>query len=264
MGKVVVIHSFRGGTGKTNTVANTAVCIASKGKRIGIVDTDIQSPGIHVLFGFEPDMIKHSLNDYLWNKCTINDAAYDVTEKFAELEDKAKVGRILRADVGKIFLIPSSMNLSEITKILKEGYEVSHLNEGLSDAIKKLSLDYLFIDTHPGIGEETLLSLAISDISLIMMRPDSQDYQGTRVTLEVCRRLGVSNLFLVINRVLASYDFEKVKADVEKTYQCPVAAVLPNSDDLTENASVGIFYLKHPEHPFSKGIEQIAYRVMSI
>ncbi len=252
MGKVVVVHSFRGGTGKTNAVANTAVCIASRGKRVGIVDTDIQSPGIHVLFGFEPETIKHSLNEYLWGKCTINEAAYDVTEKLPGFKGN-----------GKVFLIPSSMNLGEITKILKEGYEVSHLNEGLTDAMKKLGLEYLFIDTHPGIGEETLLSLAISDISLIIMRPDSQDYQGTRVTLEVCRRLGVQNLFIVVNKVLTSYDLEKVKGDIERTYQCPVAAVLPNSDDLTENASKGIFCLKHPGHPFSKGIEEIADRVIS-
>lgn len=253
MGKVVVVHSFRGGTGKTNTTANMAACIAGRGRRIGIVDTDIQSPGIHVLFGFSPEMIKHSLNEYLWGKCRINEAAYDVTDRVQGIEGE-----------GKIYLIPSSMNLSEITKILKEGYEVAHLNEGLGDAIKELSLDYLFIDTHPGIGEETLLSLAISDISLIMMRPDSQDYQGTRVTIEVCRRLGICNLFIIVNKVLATYDFEKVRTDVENTYQCPVAAVLPNSDDLTENASKGIFYFKYPEHPFSKGIEMIVDRLTSV
>lgn len=68
MGKIVAAHSFRGGTGKSNIVANTAACIACKGKKVGIVDTDIQSPGIHVLFGFEPESIENSLNDYLWGK----------------------------------------------------------------------------------------------------------------------------------------------------------------------------------------------------
>ena len=50
-GKIVSIHSFRGGTGKSNTTANLASQVALTGKRVGIVDTDIQSPGIHVLFG---------------------------------------------------------------------------------------------------------------------------------------------------------------------------------------------------------------------
>ncbi len=50
-GKIVSIHSFRGGTGKSNTTANLAAQVAMAGKRVGVVDTDIQSPGIHVLFG---------------------------------------------------------------------------------------------------------------------------------------------------------------------------------------------------------------------
>jgi MinD-like ATPase involved in chromosome partitioning or flagellar assembly len=254
MGKIVAVHSFRGGTGKSNIVANTAACIACKGKNVGIVDTDIQSPGIHVLFGFEPESIGKSLNDYLWGKCGMEEAAYDVSKDLTGVEDAG----------GKVYLIPSSMKMGEITRILKEGYEVSLLNNGFTEAIRALNLDYLFIDTHPGIGEETLLSLAIADISLILLRPDNQDYQGTSVTLEVCRRLEVPNLFLVVNKVLQAYDFEKVKHDIENVYKCDVAGVLPHSDDLIEAASKEVFYLKHREHLFSQGIEEIANRIISV
>ena len=254
MGKIVAVHSFRGGTGKSNIVANTAACLACKGKRVGIVDTDIQSPGIHVLFGFEPENIEKSLNDYLWGKCGIAEAAYDVSNDLAGVEDAG----------GKVYLIPSSMKIGEITRILKEGYELSLLNDGFTEAINALNLDYLFIDTHPGIGEETLLSLAIADVSLIVLRPDNQDYQGTSVTLEVCRRLEVSNLFLVMNKVLSAYDFEKVKRDVEDVYKCDVAGVLPLSEDLIETASKEVFYLQHREHLFSLGIEKIANRIISV
>ncbi len=45
------IHSFRGGTGKSNTAANLATVVADAGQRVGVIDTDIQSPGIRVLFG---------------------------------------------------------------------------------------------------------------------------------------------------------------------------------------------------------------------
>ncbi len=254
MGKIVAVHSFRGGTGKSNIVANIATCIACKGKRVGIVDTDIQSPGIHVLFGFEPESMGKTLNDYLWGKCGIEEAAKDVTKNLAGVEDAG----------GKVYLIPSSMKMGEIARILKEGYEVSLLNDGFTEAIRALNLDFLFIDTHPGIGEETLLSLAIADISLIILRPDNQDYQGTSVTLEVCRRLEVPNLFLVMNKVLQTYDFEKVKHDIENVYKCDVAGVLPQSDDLIEIGSKEIFYLNHREHPFSQGIEEIAERILNV
>ena len=50
MTQIVSIHSYRGGTGKSNLTANLATTMALLGKRVGIVDTDIQSPGIHILF----------------------------------------------------------------------------------------------------------------------------------------------------------------------------------------------------------------------
>jgi MinD-like ATPase involved in chromosome partitioning or flagellar assembly len=80
MGKIIAAHSFRGGTGKSSIVANTAASLACKGKRVCIIDTDIQSPGVHVFFGLQPENIKHSLNEYLWGKCSIEDAAMAITK----------------------------------------------------------------------------------------------------------------------------------------------------------------------------------------
>lgn len=73
MPRIISIHSFRGGTGKSNTTANVAALLAAEGRRIGVVDTDIQSPGIHVLFGVDQETLDHTLNDYLWGRCKIED-----------------------------------------------------------------------------------------------------------------------------------------------------------------------------------------------
>ncbi len=252
MGKIIAVHSFRGGTGKSSIIANVAACLASKGRRICIIDTDIQSPGVHVFFGLEPKDITHSLNDYLWGNCSIEDAARDVS----------LAG--VKAAGGAMYLVPSSMSTDDITRILKEGYEVSQLNDGFTHAIKALNLDYLLLDTHPGIGEETLLSLAISDILLVIMRLDYQDYQGTSVTLDICSRLEVPNLFLVVNKVLPRYDFDGVKKQIEKAYNCEVAAVLPQSDDLIELGSRDVFYINNRDHLFSRGIDRVGSKIISI
>ena len=65
MSKIISIHSFRGGTGKSNISANLAVTVARAGNRVGVIDTDIQSPGIHILFGLKEDEVDKALNDYL-------------------------------------------------------------------------------------------------------------------------------------------------------------------------------------------------------
>jgi MinD-like ATPase involved in chromosome partitioning or flagellar assembly len=250
MARIVSVHSFRGGTGKSNTTANLAVLLAAGGQRVGVVDTDIMSPGIHVLFGLDEDSIQYSLNDFLWGKCQIKDAASDVTSG-------------LGAGVtGRVFLIPSSIRAGEIARILREGYDVGLLNEGFTRLLEDLTLDVLLIDTHPGLNEETLLSIAISDALAIVLRPDQQDYQGTGVTVDVARRLGVPRMALVVNNVPSVFDLEAVRQRVEQTYDCEVAGVLPHSEDMMALASGGIFVLRYPDHPITAQLQQIAARLV--
>ena len=236
MSKIISIHSFRGGTGKSNTTANLASLLALEGKRVGVVDTDIQSPGIHVIFNLEEDQMGYSLNDYLWGRCNIEQTAHDVSDQ-------------LGPDApGKVFLIPASIKTGEIVRILREGYDPGLLNDGFQDLLQKLNLDALLIDTHPGLNEETLLSIAISDALIIILRPDRQDFQGTIVTVDVARRLDIQNMVLLVNKVPESYSRDNVRAEVEQTYNCNVAAVIPHSDDLMALASSDIFAVRFPDH----------------
>jgi septum site-determining protein MinD len=250
MSKIISVHSFRGGTGKSNTSANLTFLCAMKGLRVGVVDTDIQSPGLHVLFGLDDQNVGHSLNDYLWGKCKIEETAHDVS---------MSLGTQL---MGKVFLIPSSIKAGEIARVLREGYDVGMLNEGFESLIKNLNLDMLIIDTHPGLNEETLLSIAISDTLVLILRPDQQDYQGTSVTVEVARKLGVPQMLLMVNKVPAML-MNEVKQRIEKLYDCEVAAVVPHSDDMMILASSGIFSMRYPDHPVTKIYTQLANRVLA-
>lgn len=244
--KIVSIHSFRGGTGKSNTTANLAAVLAVRGQRVGVIDTDIQSPGIHILFGLHGDEITLSLNDYLWHGREIKDVAQDVTPPSVP---------------GKIFLIPSSTKPGEITRVLREGYDAQRLTRGLRQLLTDLQLDTLIIDTHPGLNEETLLSLVISHALIIIMRPDQQDYEGTGITVQVAKELQVPHLMLVVNKTPPLLDPAAVKQRVEQAYGAPVVAVLPHSDEMMNLASGGIFALRYPDHPLTGMYRQITDRL---
>ncbi len=258
MPKIISVHSFRGGTGKSNTTANLAALMATQGKRVGVIDTDIQSPGIHILLGLHEEDMKHSLNDYLWGKCSIEQTSHDVT---ANLKGSVP-GQVLVIPKGEVFLIPSSIKAGEIARILREGYDVTMLNDGFQQVVSRLKLDVLLIDTHPGLNEETLLSIAISDALVIIMRPDQQDYQGTAVTVEVARKLGVPRMVLVVNKTPESYDFDEVRARVEQTYNAEVGAVLPHSDELMTLASAGVFVQNYPDHPITHRLRDVVDRLL--
>ena len=227
--------------------------MARHGYRVGIVDTDIQSPGIHVLFGFDETKMTRSLNDYLWGRCSVEEAAYDVTSVLH--------GR--GPESSAIYLIPSSLKAGEIARVLREGYDVGLLNDGFQELIHRLSLDFLFIDTHPGLNEETLLSITISDVLLLIMRPDRQDFQGTAVTVDIARRLEVPKMLMMLNKALSSFDFAALKSEVESTYGAPVAAILPLTEEMIELGSSDIFCIRFPDHPLSHIIGGVADLLMA-
>lgn len=252
MAKIVLIHSFRGGTGKSNTTANLAAAIAFMGKRVAIIDTDIQSPGIHVLFGMEQETpLKHTLNDYLWGNCAIEDTAYDVSP------DAVKQCN------GCIYLLPSSSDAGKMTRVLREGYDVRLLKHGFRDLIKTLNLDYVLVDTHPGLNEETLLAIAISNVLVVILRPDRQDFQGTAVMVDLARQLKVPKILMVVNRVLQNSDFGAIRQQIEAKYNIPVAGVLPNCEEMMRLASSDLFCLQYPDHPLTQEIKIVAQVVIA-
>jgi MinD-like ATPase involved in chromosome partitioning or flagellar assembly len=250
MPKVVSVHSYRGGTGKSNFTANLATTIAMHGNRVAVVDTDVPSPGIHNLFSLEPEQTSKTLNNYLWGESPIEEAAYDVSANLGLSGDS------------KLFLIPSSVRADDIAKILKEGYDVKLLNDGFRSLVKNLQLDYLFIDTHPGLSKETFLSIAISHILILILRPDKQDYQGTAVTVDVARQLKVRRMLLAVNKAYSKLDFDTLKQKVEETYKETVAGVFPLSEDVVQLASEGVFCVKYQDHPVSAEFRKVARLIM--
>lgn len=142
-----------------------------QGYRVGVVDTDLPSPGIHNLFNLELLQTQKTLNHYLWGESSIIEVTHDLSE-------------ILIPDSqGKLFFVPSSIKPDDIARVLQNGYNVKVMNQGFKELVKEFKLDYLFIDTYPGLSKETFLSIAISLLLILILRPDKQDYQGTAVTI---------------------------------------------------------------------------------
>jgi len=254
MPEIISVHSFRGGTGKSNLVANMATSLAMLGHRVGIVDTDIQSPGVHMMFGMDEQPVQRTLNDYLWSRTSIEDAAFALDQ----LDDPQ---RPFLKDL-KLWLVPSSLQPNDIAKVLREGYDVNLLQQGFHRLVRSLNLDYLIIDTHPGLDEETLLAIAMSNTLLLTLRTDKQDKLGTAVTIDIAQRLEVPKIRLVVNYVPMRYDFPKIKQELSATYDIPVAGVLPLSEDVAANASGNIFCALYPDHPWAQALRGVIDEVI--
>ena len=195
--------------------------------------------------GLDGEKISTSLNDFLWHGRAIEDVAIDVTPM------------VVQEQAGKIYLIPSSIKPGEISRVIREVH-ARQLTEGFRRLLTQLKLDYLFIDTHPGLGEETLLSLVISNTLIIVLRPDQQDYEGTGVTVRIAQELKVPNILLLVNKAPPASNPAQLAEKVKQAYGCEVGAVLPHSDEMMELASRGIFSIEHPAHAITQRYREVA------
>jgi septum site-determining protein MinD len=242
MTKTVAFHSFRRGAGTSTILASCAGLLAACGKRVGVIDADFQSPSAHILFGLAENKLNKTMNDYLWDTTGIRNAVYDVTPTGVS---------------GRIYLAPASPDMGYIMRILREGYEVDRLNKALSEISTVFELDFLIVDTNAGLNEETLVSLALSDILMLILRLDKQDYQGTAVIASLAQRLDIPRMELIVNHMPNSFEMEDVRREVEEKYQLPVAAIFPDTDEMLALASGGIFALEYPKHPMTATIKQL-------
>jgi MinD-like ATPase involved in chromosome partitioning or flagellar assembly len=70
-GQVTTFYSYKGGTGRTFVLANVAFLLASLGRRVCVIDWDLEAPGLHRFFRpFLEDSeleITEGLIDWLWD-----------------------------------------------------------------------------------------------------------------------------------------------------------------------------------------------------
>jgi MinD-like ATPase involved in chromosome partitioning or flagellar assembly len=221
------------------------------GKRVAVLDTDLQSPGVHVLFNFQTEDIQLSLVDFLWEKCSITETAYDVS------------ARLGGESQGSCWLIPASLTTETITRIVDEGYDVNRLNEHFDLLMTELKLDALLIDTHPGLNRETMLTSSISDTLVLMVRPDQQDYNGTAILIEVAKKLEIPHIALVANKVLSTVRQDDLRTRLEEAFGCPVYGLLPLTEEIAGLESRELFVRRHPQHEITHRLREIAKRILS-
>jgi len=250
MTQKVVSHSFKGGPGKSTVLSNLAVSLALEGKNVGAIDLDLAGPGLHVIFELKKDEIKYTLNDILQMKCAPLDAVIDLTKR-------------QRLKKGRLVFIPASYNAEDIVRILTTGYELSIFRKALEEVANAYDLDYMLIDTHPGIEESTLVAMGVCDTLLLISRLDNQDILGTGVTLEVAKALK-KPVFLVVNMIPPGVDEKALKERLERLFDIPIIGEIPFYTDVLRALSSGIFILKHPEHDFGARIKSISSKLLEV
>ncbi len=226
MTRTIVVHSHRGGTGKSSVLANLALLLAAEGRRVGVVDTDIQSPTLDLLFRLGPGA---SLTDYLLGRC--------------EIETTAQ-----QSGVPGLYVVPARTGTAALREIMAGGYDVGLLPEGFDRLAAHYALDVLLLDTHAGLNNESVTAMASADVLMIMARADRIDLSGVEETIALAGRL-TCRRNLVLSMAPEGIDREAARRRSEAVYGAPLAGILPYSPEMAALCGERIFAEAHPDHP---------------
>ncbi|MEM9540994.1 MAG: P-loop NTPase [Cyanobacteria bacterium P01_E01_bin.42] len=258
MPKIVAIHSFRHGTGKSTLTANLTVSIARAGYRVGAIDADVelmdrsQFPGIYSCFGLQKSQ---HLGDYLQGRATLAEIGQEIDKKIWSLPQT-------NSTTGSIYLF--SHDISRQGRInCPEFSDIKILSALLDKIVEEFNLDYLFLDIHPGLNETTLPLLALCDLLCLLLGLERADFQGTAVTLDIAKRLEIPQTFLSLARVPPDIDLTWFGEQVALAYDTSVVGVLPKLDSLSDDRRQdNIFALSDRDSPYASEFQKIVARVV--
>jgi MinD-like ATPase involved in chromosome partitioning or flagellar assembly len=157
----IMVHSYRGGTGKTLLATNLAASYSKK-EKVCLLDYDFSAPALHGIFKVPPP--DFWINDFLNGDCEID-------EVICEVYPNLYVGmacpdaEAIRDMVGK-----------------SRNWETEALNKtvSLKATLTEMGFNKIIFDTPPGLAYSAINAVIASDIVVLVMRMESMDILGTK------------------------------------------------------------------------------------
>ena len=163
--QVIAVASGKGGVGKTNVVANLAIALQRRGKRVVVIDADLGLANLDTLLGLNPHA---TLRHVLRGECSIKE--------------------VLVEGPAGIRIVPAASGYEDLTQ-LSDGQRLT-----LLDQVDSLDGDFdvLLIDTGAGISANVLFFATAAQETLVVVTPEptslTDAYALIKVLVDALRR----------------------------------------------------------------------------
>lgn len=253
LSKILAVHSYKGGTGKTLLSMNLAATFAKQGKKVCLFDLDFRAPSLSTLLKIEN--ADRWLNDYLNGICEIEKVLIDVSNKIG--------------NSGKLFVglaNPATEAIRDMSAKDRK-WEMRALGRLLAlrtSVLNSESFDYLILDTSPGLQYAAINAIVAADLVLVATTFDRSDVDGTSRMLRELYDLFEKKTEVVLNKVLddsLKTGRDHVQAKLKDKYQVPLLGIIPCFCDVLKSEGGIIFAQERPNHPFTKLLEEMTTKV---
>jgi chromosome partitioning protein len=165
--KVIAVSNQKGGVAKTSTCLNLGMSLAQKGKRVLLVDFDVQA-NLSISLGFR-------------NASSFYDAVANVSKPLSDY--------IVQTAFSGVWLLPSNKNMVMLSK---KYFDAGNFEFLLKDRLAAVldAYDYILIDTPPSIEFFTLNALTAANLAVIPSQCDYLSVHGVDQVLRVIHLIG--------------------------------------------------------------------------
>lgn len=216
MGKVILVASGKGGTGKTMFSVNMGAVLAQRGYRVMLLDMDMGMRNMDIYLGME-NRVVYNIMDVLSGICRISKA-------------------VIKADgFDSLYFMAASPN--------KDGRDITALHMDVLCAKLKDIFDYIIIDCPAGIGEMLDVCIPASDKAVIVTEPEVAASRDADVTERYLMENGLTDTCIVANRVNVELMRAGLLPDLMQVTECysgPLAGVIQEDDNIRISTNKGI------------------------
>lgn len=181
MSSVIMVHSYKGGTGKSAVAINLAKYLASKQKKtILLIEQDIGGPSLSTTLNITP---KFTWNDF-----------YESNKSLKELIHQTELFDVICSEAREIQIPADQDPRNFYTRHLERFY--------IQKKWMKANYDYIILDTHPGFSIDLINSISVSDIAILLTRLDIDNiYNTIKMYDQVYKEFKTKRIILVQNQV---------------------------------------------------------------
>ncbi|NEP57812.1 MAG: AAA family ATPase, partial [Symploca sp. SIO2G7] len=193
--QIVTFYSFKGGVGRSTALGMVAILLASRNRRVVMVDFDLEAPGISILF--RPNIASENQE----KNCGVLDYLHQrhltPEENIPSIEDC--IYQIDLPSRGELFLVPTGEydenyihRLADCDRRTWQSFYKGAINpvKQLIDDIKKqVDPDVILIDARPGFNDTGAIALLdLADTGIICFSPTAQSFDGLRWVIKAARK----------------------------------------------------------------------------
>ncbi len=172
MGKIMLVTSGKGGTGKSTVALNLALSLALEGKKTVVVELDNGLRCLDLMLGL--DDIVYDLGDVMSGRCEALQAFYKSS---------------------------TNENLSIIAAAASVNQKMDSERFVLLCRYLAKRFDMVVLDTPAGIGSSLSLAANVSNSAIIVTNISPVSVRDAEKAAEIVRAEGVKNMRLVFNKV---------------------------------------------------------------